>query len=634
MGTPGPGDLLVDRYRLGSELRTDLAAAVAWEAYDQVLGRQVRLHLVTGPWAADALDSARRAALVTEPRITRVLDVGTADVGSYVVTEPYPGETLTDIVSQGLVDEAHARAIAGEVASALTVAGARGVHHTVLRPEAIRIERDRVVVTGLGLDGGLASGETLNRAPAAGDAQGALALLYYAMTARWPGIELEADWIAKDTVIPLPARRDDDGAVLALSSLVPHVDPMIDGLVSRAFDPSAETNAPRTPDDVVAALRPWGDVSVLASLPAFVQQEPEASERQAPPAPPVRRPVVTGRIARAEEASAMSSVPPEGVPQGYPPSHQPVPPPPPGYQPQQHTAQQTAQQAGYQQPPQYAPQQYAPQQGYDQQYPPQGYESQYPAQQGYPAPGYEQQYYDQNQGFQTQPAPKRGGVNPTPIVLGVVGVAVIAGLIWAVMAIMAPQGTTPVVGADATESAAGETGDQDGQGGGENAGEGEQSQAPQTEARPVITGSTLVAPDGVPVEGEEADHPETAALVSDGDPTTFWYTRTFSSPDFGGIKSGSGVALTLQEAASVSTIELSTNSEGGNVQIRATTPDDPAGGQVVAEGPVSSNTTFTLDEPVVGETFVIWFTSLPESTPLPDLPDLKYRVELNEVTLS
>ncbi|WP_460705434.1 protein kinase family protein [Myceligenerans halotolerans] len=627
---PGPGDVLVDRYRLGSELRTDLAAAVAWEAHDQVLGRQVRLHLVSGPWAADALDSARRAALVAEPRISRVLDVGTAVVGSYVVTEPYPGQTLTEIVSRGLVDEQQARAIAGEVASALAVASARGVHHTVLRPEAIRIEHDRVVVTGLGLDGGLASGETLNQTPAAGDAQGALALLYYAMTARWPGIELDADWITKDTVIPLPARRDEDGALVRLSTLVPHVDPSIDTLISRAFDPSAEGNESRTPDDVVAALEPWGGLSVLASLPAFVQQEPESTERQTPPAPPVRRPVVTGRIARAEEASAMSSVPPEGVPQGYPPSHAPVPPPPPGYQPQQQTAQQT----GYQQPPQYAPQQYAPQPVYDQQYP-QAYEAQYAAQPqaAQAPPGYEQQYYDQNQGFQTQPAPKRGGVNPTPIVLGVVGVAVIAGLIWAVMAIMAPSDpTTPVgVGAeDGTEST--EDGAEGGQGA--DSGEGEEDQAPETEARPVITGSTLVATGGAPVEGDDADYPETASRVSDGDPTTFWYTRTFASPDFGGFKTGTGVALTLQEAAAVSTIELSTNSEGGNVQIRATTPDDPAGGQVVAEGPVSANTTFTLDEPVVGESFVIWFTALPESEPLPDLPDLKYRIELNEVTLS
>ncbi|GAB4087276.1 hypothetical protein GCM10028784_39060 [Myceligenerans cantabricum] len=632
MSTPGPGAVLVDRYRLGSKLRSDLAAADVWEAQDQVLGRQVRLTLVSdGSWAAGTLDAARRAAVVSEPRLTRVLDVGTADVGSYVVTEPYPGETLTEIVSQGLVDEQQARAIAGEVASALAVANARGVHHCALRPEAIRIERDRVVVTGLGLDGGLAGTETLGQASARSDAQGSLALFYYAMTARWPGIDLEAAWITKDTVIPLPARRDDDGAVAALSTLVPHVDPAVDALISRTFAASVEENAPKTPDDVAATLEPWGEVSVLASLPAFVQREPESTEPSVPPAPPVRRPVVTGRIARAEEAPAMSSVPPEGVPPGYSP-HSPVPPPPPEYQAQQQTAQQTA----YQQPPQYAPQpgydpqQYPVQPGYEQQqFPPQAYDPQYPAAPGAyaPQPGYEQQYYDQNQGFPTQPAPKRGGVNPTPIVLGVVGVAVVAGLIWAIVAILSPADAPPVAGSDATNNAETEE-----EGAGDSSAPAKESQAP--EARPVITGSTLVAADGAPVDGEEADHPEAAALVSDGDPTTFWFTRTYTSPDFGGYKGGTGVALALQESAAVSTIELSTNSQGGNVQIRATTPEDPAGGQVVAEGPVSSSTTFDLEEPVAGSSFVIWFTALPESSPLDGNPDLKYRVELNEVTLS
>lgn len=624
MSTPAPGDVVVDRYRLASQQRTDLADATAFEAHDQVLDRPVRLTLVPGRRAASTADAARRAALVSDRRISRVLDVGPADTGTYVVTEPYPGETLTEIVSQGLVDEQQARAIAGEVATALAVADERGVHHGVVRPDAVRVERDRVVLTGLGLDAGVVGDDVVGDDPAAADARGALALLYYAMTARWPGIELDAGWITRDTIIPLPARRDDAGAVAPLSTLVPHTDPAIDALIGDAFDPAAADRAPRRPADVVTALGRWGEVSVLASLPAFVQQDPESTGPQAPPAPPVRRPVVTGRIARAEEAPAMSSVPPEGVPVGQP-LHPPVPPPPPGYAPR--SQQQTAQQTAYQQPPQYAPQGYQ-----QQQYPPQSYDPQYQAQPQYAPQGYEQQhYYDQNAGFATQPAPRRGGVNPTPIVLGVVGVAVVAGLIWAITAMLAPgDRTLPVVGEDVsagTES--GESGS--GEGGSSSP---KQSPTPATEARPVIAASTLVSPEGpAPTSGE--DHPEAAALVFDADPTTFWFTSTYADPAFGGTKSGSGVALTLQAKAAVSTIDLATNSEGGNIQIRATTPENPAGGTVLAEGPVTKGTTtFTLEEPVVGNSFVVWITALPESTPLEGQPELKYRLELNEVTLS
>ncbi|WP_344103232.1 hypothetical protein [Myceligenerans crystallogenes] len=622
---PGPGDVVVDRYRLDSHLRTDLADAAAFEAYDQVLDRAVRLTLVAGARAAEVADAARRAALVTGRRISRVLDVGAAEAGTYVVTEPYPGETLTAIVSQGLVDEQQARAIAGEVATALAAADERGVHHGVVRPDAVRVERDRVVLTGLGLDAGVVGDDVVGPDPAAADARSVLALLYYAMTARWPGVELDAGWITKDTIIPLPARRDDAGAVTPLSTLVPHIDPAIDTLVTETFDPEAAERAPRTPGDVVAALRRWGEVSVLASLPAFVQQDPESTGPQAgPPAPPVRRPVVTGRIARAEEAPVMSSVPPEGVPLGQP-AHPPVPPPPPGFQPR--SQQQTAQQTAYQQPPQYAPQ------GYQQQYPPQSYDPQYQAQPQYAAQqGYPQQpqYYDQNAGFATQPAPRRGGVNPTPIVLGVVAVAVIAGLVWAISAVLSPnERPVDVVGADTSASSAGEESSGDG-----DSSAPKQSATPATEARPVITTSELVSPEG-PAPTSEEDHPEAAALVFDADPTTFWYTSTYTDPSFGGTKAGSGVALTLQAEAAVSTIDLATNSEGGNIQIRATTPDDPAGGTVLAEGPVKQGTTtFTLEEPVVGKSFVVWITALPESAPLEGQPELKYRLELNEVTLS
>nr|BFF19726.1 hypothetical protein GCM10025730_32470 [Promicromonospora thailandica] len=384
MSTVEPGTVLVERYRLDQQVSTDLAATTAWEARDLILDREVRVTLVTGPYAGDALDSARRAALVTDPRLVRVLDAGAdAQDRRYVVTEPHTGTTLTEIVSSGLVDEQQARAIVGEAASALAVAHARGVHHTALRPEAVRVDGHQVKVTGLGLDGGLASGDTLNGRPAQLDAQGLVALLYYAMTARWPGPDLEADWIAKDTLIPLPAQLDASGAVAPLSTLVPHVDADIDALVSRTFDASGGSGGPMNPDDVTTALAPWGEVSVVASLPGFVQPEPEGPRRQSiadafsgEGAPPVRRPV-SGRIARSDEtlAAGAGAVPagyPEPQsdytyePQAYGQQHAPVPPPPPD------GATQAFDQFG--QPvavgqPGYDQAQYAP--GAPQQYPPQ-----------------------------------------------------------------------------------------------------------------------------------------------------------------------------------------------------------------------------------------------------------------------
>ncbi|GHH70921.1 hypothetical protein [Promicromonospora soli] len=617
MSTVEPGSVLVERYRLGQRTTTDLAAATAWEAHDLILDREVRVTLVTGHYANDALDAARRAALVTDPRLVRVLDAGSdADGHKYVVTEPHTGTTLTEIVSSGLVDEQQARAIVGEAAAALGVAHARGVHHTALRPEAVRIDGHRVRVTGLGLDGGLASGDTLNVKPALLDAQGLVALLYYAMTARWPGSDLEAGWIAKDTLIPLPAQVDASGAVAPLSTLVPHVDTDIDALVARTFDASGGTDGPMNPDDVTTALQPWGEVSVVASLPGFVQPEPEGPRRQSiadafsgEGTPPARRPV-SGRIARTDETIATGA---GSVPAGYPEpqneytyepqaygQHAPVPPPPPeggssGYdqfgqpvaQPQPGYDQAYAQQAPQQYPPQYAPGGFDPNGG----------------------------YYEQDAGFATQPAPKRGGVNPTPIVLGLVGVAVVAGLIWAINAVLSP---TPDVIADASPTPAATstagTGD-------EGEGSSEASPPAQTEARPVIDSATLLG--NLEWEGDTIDHPEKVELAYDTDPATFYYTTTYQQAAFGGYKDALGMELKLREPASVTKVELLTNTPGGTVQIL----EGGEGGEVLAEGTFSETTTFELTEPVVSDAFTIWITELPQVSD-------GFRLELNEVVLS
>ncbi|MFC8796236.1 hypothetical protein ACFT2C_00760 [Promicromonospora sp. NPDC057138] len=617
MSTVEPGSVLVERYRLGQQSSTDLAAATAWEAHDLILDREVRVTLVTGPYAGDALDSARRAALVTDPRLVRVLDAGSdADNRKYVVTEPHTGTTLTEIVSSGLVDEQQARAIVGEAAAALSVAHARGVHHTALRPEAVRVDGHRVRVTGLGLDGGLASGDTLNVKPAQLDAQGLVALLYYAMTARWPGQDLEADWIARDTLIPLPAQLDASGAVAPLSTLVPHVDIHIDALVSRTFDTSGGTDGPMNPDDVTTALTPWGEVSVVASLPGFVQPEPEGPRRQSiadafsgEGTPPVRRPV-SGRIARTDETIATGA---GSVPAGYPEpqneytyepqayeQHAPVPPPPPEAAPQGYD------QFGHPLAP--------AQPGYDQtQYAPEGAPQQYPPQ--FAPGGYDPNggYYEQDGGFATQPAPTRRGVNPTPIVLGLVGVAVVAGLIWAINSVLTPP---PELIADATP-----TPSVSASAGTEGEGSTQPSAPPPTEARPVIDSAALLGT--LEWEGQTIDHPEAVERAFDADPQSFYYTTTYQQADFGGFKDSLGMELKLREPATVTKVELLTNTPGGKVQILK----GGAGGEVLAEGTFADTTTFELTEPVESDAFTIWITELPQVSD-------GFRLELNEVVLS
>ncbi len=138
---------------------------------------------------------------------------------------------------------------------------------------------------------------------------------------------------------------------------------------------------------------------------------------------------------------------------------------------------------------------------------------------------------------------------------------------------------------------------------------------------PVIAAAEQVDP---PPQGDDNEHPELVDEAIDGDPSTKWYSRTYKSATYG-MKSGIGFAVRLEEEAPVSQVTLLTASNGGNVEVRATSPDDPTDGTVLAEGPVSETTTFTFDEPVETRWITLWFTELPQTS------DGSNRIELFEV---
>lgn len=233
--TPLEGPL-AGRYRLVETLPTDLPGAVAWHARDLVLDRDVEVLLLSGATTAEALDAARRAALVEDPRLVAVLAVGEADGLSYVVTEVAHGEDVGLLVAGGPLPAPEARALVGEAASALEAARRRGVHHLALRPAAVRRTADgAVVVTGLGVDAaalGVEPGDYWEASRA--DAVGLVRLLFLALTGHEHGTA--APVTAGEDVVP------EDLAALCLLTL------------------EGEDEGPASPAELIRALAPWGDV--------------------------------------------------------------------------------------------------------------------------------------------------------------------------------------------------------------------------------------------------------------------------------------------------------------------------------------------------------------------------------------
>ncbi|CAM3719941.1 murein biosynthesis integral membrane protein MurJ [Occultella aeris] len=252
------GSTIADRYVLLARLTAPLAQSSYWTARDEILQRDVRIVTLGGPHREEALDAARRAALVGDERLARILRVGTSDGLGYLVTELSDTPSLADLVRSGPLPAAAARAIAGEAAGAVEAARKRGVHHLHLRPGSLLVGERGVVLTGLAVDAaqlGIDGGDA--RTAARTDSVDLVALLYTALTGTWPGEPARAGGL------PLAPRHG--GAPVPPGDVVEGIPHDLDTLCSVTFGPHED--GPYTPGELVRDLAPWDDLdpSVLAA---------------------------------------------------------------------------------------------------------------------------------------------------------------------------------------------------------------------------------------------------------------------------------------------------------------------------------------------------------------------------------
>lgn len=667
----GRGTVLAGRYRVLEPGSTDLPGTSLWEGNDQILDRPVRVRVLESGDVAQALDAARRAALVTDARLVRVLDVGMHEDTGYVVTEQVAGPSLDQLVARGPLTADQARALVGEVASALEVARRRGVHHLTLRPSSVHVAPDgRVLVTGLALDGallGLTGGDA--RSTSRTDAVALVRLLYTALTGLWPsGAHLPA------TPAALPAAPVSEQGPVAPADLVAGVPNDLDTLCAVTL--GVHVDGPHSPGEVVRELEPWGSIRTVGLSQAAeelpTQQDwpivgaavaaassvgpgpdiaPTYDYDDGPPTqaftPPPPQAFTPPQVQRQSVRSAFAdqALPGANLPGTPPPATPgrtsafgpvgglgtgPVPPPPGAGTP------------GTPVPPSApigAPGGAAPYAGPPAAMPLPPVTPPAPARASAfgaaPGPSVPPPAFAPSGGagpqqpgggdlgwedFGVEEAPRRRRSDPTAIVLGAVAVVVLIGVILAFRALFS--------GPDAGDSPAAQT--TSSQGTQPSAEPSGSAGEPSASATTPVSGVAPVIASIQSVDPSDADgeHQEAVDRARDGDPSTFWYTMTYKADDFAGFKPGVALVLTLQETSTVSSVTLQVNGAGGNVQVRQSDAANPSGGTLLAEGTLGPETVLTFATPVDTSTVVLWFDRLPTA------PDGGFRIELAEITLS
>jgi murein biosynthesis integral membrane protein MurJ len=295
------GRVLGTRYRLEEQLafrdRTQ-----TWRAHDTILGRAVLVHLLDSadPHTPEVLRLGRDAALATDSRFLRVLDVVETEEGTepYLVYEYAAGQTLEKVLRGGPLTGVETAWVVREVADGLIGLHAQNLYHRHLSPATLLVTASgNVKVLGFGVnEANLATDTHLNGEAA--DVRALGQLLYACLVTRWPGGDR----------FGLAAAPVVDGNYLLPSRVRSGVAPAVDQVVDRILSPVPQAHSTRltTAQDVTTQLSMvLGPMSASHDLRSRLH--PSIAADADPPAPvsTVAPPVPTPAASRYIATSAV-----------------------------------------------------------------------------------------------------------------------------------------------------------------------------------------------------------------------------------------------------------------------------------------------------------------------------------------
>jgi hypothetical protein len=127
-----------------------------------------------------------------------------------------------------------------------------------------------------------------------------------------------------------------------------------------------------------------------------------------------------------------------------------------------------------------------------------------------------------------------------------------------------------------------------------------------------VTSAAAFGPDGF----SDGDNPGLASRIVDVSTDQPWYSQWYATPEFGNLRSGTGLLLDMGETVTVSSVQLVLGPAlGADVQVRVGDAPYPAGLSPAASAyGVGGTVRLTATAPARGRYVLIWFTRLPPNS--------------------
>ncbi len=596
-----PGTRLGGRYRLEDRIAAGSGWS-AWKAIDETLARAVTVFTFAQgfPRISEVVTAARAASRLTDPRLAQVFDVEDAWDRAYIVMEWAAGETLDDLLSSGPLEPNRGARMIAEAAAALASAHAAGVAHMCLSPGSVRWSPGgEIKVVGLGIDAAL-SGMT-SEDPVLTDTTGLGKLLYAALTGCWPGNDHPS----------LPPAPVADGEPCSPRQVAADVPLSFSDLACRALQLTSREDSPSitTPGELAKALFAAIPPAPIPSAP------PPPAWRQAPSdyaIDPDDDPYWPGRKRPGLDAGGYGGLSPRdsaagGGPGGGWRDHDRGPAN--GWQPDDQRL--AATDYGHHPDGAYGGPQSA-QRGNTAAY------GDYAAPDAYAAgagtfPDGRTDYAgpaERTPGHRGAPSGRgashggRRGLRSLPLIGAIkipVGILAAAGALVlvatvATIAFWPSGGAKPQVGSHATNK-------------------------PTTPVASVATLQPVKATGFDPLNPSDQgnENSQYASAAIDKSLTSSWQSQWYKTPEFGGLKAGSGLLIEMAKPVTFRSVvvTLGTEQPGSDIRLLVGNSDERSAANlgsmktVATATNVSGKVTFRIKSPAKGRFLVIWFTKLP-----------------------